>query len=51
MAPIKKHSDKWICEDCIHRETDEYGDDPVYNYSCKYNIDNYPFVVSCSQKT
>jgi len=38
---------EWICLDCIHREQD--GPDPVYNYSCIHNIDDNPFVVSCTQ--
>lgn len=36
----------WICHDCKHREL-KGGDDPVYNYHCAYNEDDYPFVASC----
>lgn len=43
----KEQKRDWICEKCRHRETKE-GDDPVLNFSCKYNYEDYPFVVACS---
>ena len=42
-------SEKWICQDCLHRNKPQ-GKDPIIYFVCSKTGNNYPYIKECQNR-